>query len=417
MKIWKKGKRNGVLTLHDVVSVSAKTDGNANGQDSKLPDGHGGLGGSGGTGGPSRVDGSPGADGVTDIVGTVSEGSSASSDNLDERVCVLDLVGVLLGVGIDTLHALTLGSTLVTTLGSVDIVVETVKKTDSDDGRDALGHALHVAEFVDLTGAHGVVAEKAHSPTNRSTAFKELGVVTVVGLGHNFTVGELIGLEPIEGLLLCRAGDGGNAGLGLLLIDRQLRLRVLGFILNHSVVGDLGNLGIGRDGTSEEKRALDNHPPFHTGVLLDDAGVEERNEEDSRQKADTATSTHSDSSDVPAGLLVQTQVGGTLVHNGERANGGSNQEEERSTPDGPGDRVSPHVNEVLDQQEDNSTKATGNDGSHAETSEDGTKTLAVVPAPLNLGSTNSCNTDTGDSRDERVGGGDVGGVFGTPHHP
>ena len=75
------------------------------------------------------------------------------------------------------------------------------------------------------------------------------------------------------------------------------------------------------------------------------------------------------------------------------------------------------MNEVLDQQEDNSTKATGNDGSHAETSEDGTKTLAVVPAPLNLGSTNSCNTDTSDSRDERVGGGDVGGVFGAPHHP
>jgi hypothetical protein len=245
-----------VLTLHDVVSVSAKTDGNANGQDSKLPDGHGGLGCSGGTGGPGRVDGSPGADRVTDIVGTVSEGSSASSDNLNERVGVLDLVGVLLGVGIDTLHALTLGSTLVTTLGSVDIVVETVQKTDSDDGREALGHALHVAEFVDLTGTHGVVAEKAHSPTNRSTAFKEFGVVTVLGLGHDFTVGELIGLEPVNGLLLCRAWDGGNAGLGLLLIDRQVRLMVLGFILNHSVVRDLGNLRIGRNGAIEREEGL-----------------------------------------------------------------------------------------------------------------------------------------------------------------
>jgi hypothetical protein len=34
---------------------------------------------------------------------------------------VLDLVGVFLSIGIDTLHALALGCTLVTTLGSVDV--------------------------------------------------------------------------------------------------------------------------------------------------------------------------------------------------------------------------------------------------------------------------------------------------------
>ena len=192
---------------------------------------------------------------------------------------------------------------------------------------------------------------------------------------------------------------------------------LFGTVLHHSVVGDVGDLRASRNGTTEEQRALDEHPPFHTGVLLDHAGVEERNEEDSRQKTDTTASADSDSSNVPGGLLVQVQVGGALVHNGERANGSSNQEEERGTPDGPGDRVSPYVHQVLDHQEDDSAKATGNDRGHAKTSEDGTETLAIVPAPLNLGSTNSGNTDTGDSRDEGVGGGHVGGVLGTPHHP
>lgn len=124
-------------TFHDVVSVSAETDGNADSQDGELPHRNGGLGCSGGTGGPGGVDGGPGADGVADVVGAVGEGGGAGGDDLDEGVGVLDLVGVLFGVGVHTLHTFTLGSTLDTTLGGVNVVVEAVEKTDSEDSRDA----------------------------------------------------------------------------------------------------------------------------------------------------------------------------------------------------------------------------------------------------------------------------------------
>jgi hypothetical protein len=120
------------LTLHDVVTVGDKTDGNAQSQNSELPDGDCGLGSNGVTSRPGRVDSSPGADRVTDIIGTVSEGGSAGSQDLDERVGVLDLVGVLLGGIVNTLHALTLGGTGNTALSSVDIVVSTVGETDDD---------------------------------------------------------------------------------------------------------------------------------------------------------------------------------------------------------------------------------------------------------------------------------------------
>jgi hypothetical protein len=70
--------------LHDVVSVCDETEGEGGGEDSKLPDGDGGLGCRGVTSVPGRVDDSPGTDSVTDIVGTVSERGSAGSKNLDE---------------------------------------------------------------------------------------------------------------------------------------------------------------------------------------------------------------------------------------------------------------------------------------------------------------------------------------------
>jgi hypothetical protein len=152
------------LTLHDVVTVGAEAERNPESKDSQLPDGDRGLGTSSLASRPGRIDSSPGADRVTDIVGTVGEGSSAGSENLDERVGVLDLVGVLLGSGIDTLHTLTLRGADNTRLGSVDVVVETVKKTADDHGRKTLEECHHVADLVDLTGSHRVVAKEAHRP-------------------------------------------------------------------------------------------------------------------------------------------------------------------------------------------------------------------------------------------------------------
>lgn len=159
-----------LLTLHDVVSIGDKTNGDGRGEDSQLPDidGGGGLGGI--TGGPGTIDDSPGTDGVSNIVGAVSEGCSASSEDLDERIGVLNFVGVLLSVCIDARHAFALGSTSNTTLSGVDVVVHTVQGTTDDVCRDALEEDLHVCNFINLTGSHGVVAASPQSPAEGATA-------------------------------------------------------------------------------------------------------------------------------------------------------------------------------------------------------------------------------------------------------
>lgn len=75
------------------------------------------------------------------------------------------------------------------------------------------------------------------------------------------------------------------------------------------------------------------------------------------------------------------------------------------------------MDDNLDKGEDDGTKATSDGGGHTETGEDSTETVTLVPSPLNVGGTRGSNTDTGDGRDERVGGRDMGRVSSTPHHP
>jgi hypothetical protein len=132
------------LTLHDVVAVGDETERDHQRENGELPDGHGSLGRSSVTGRPARVDDGPGTDGVTNVVSTVGERGGASGENLDERVGVLDFVRVLLGVGVDAGHAGTLGSAGGTTLGGVDIVVETVEGAADNVGWNALGDYAHV---------------------------------------------------------------------------------------------------------------------------------------------------------------------------------------------------------------------------------------------------------------------------------
>ena len=70
----------------------------------------------------------------------------------------------------------------------------------------------------------------------------------------------------------------------------------------------------------------------------------------------------------------------------------------------------------LDQHEDDGTEAGRSGRCHSETSEDGTKTFALVPTPLYVGSTGNGDTNTSDGRDERVRRRDVSGVLGAPLH-
>lgn len=402
------------LTLHDVVTVGAETERNTDSKNSQLPDGNRGLGSSGLTSRPGSIDSSPGADGVTDIVGTVSEGSSAGSENLDERVGVLNLVGVLLGSGIDTLHTLTLGGTGNTRLGSVNIVVNTVQETADDHGRNALEEGGHVADLVDLTGSHGVVAKEAHRPAQGSAALQKLLTVTLLGLSHDFLVAQL-GRLGVDELLLLVAG----AGVLVVLINGTGVGRgfVVLIILDDGIVGNLGSLASGRDGTVEQQGTQNKHPPLDGVIPVEDASLDEGDEKDDGKKADTESGTQSHSNNIPSGLLAQAQVGRALVDNGESTDGGGDQEPEGRAVDSPGDGVLAHVDDDLDEGEDDGSKATRDDGGHSQTSEDSTQTLSVVPTPLNLRSTNSRNTNTSNGRDERVGRGDVSRVLGAPHDP
>ena len=108
--------------LHDVVTISDQSRRDGEGEHCKLPEGHGRLGPGGVARAPGCVDNGPGADRVADVVSAVRKGSSASSQDLHERVCVFDLVGVLLCVQVHSLHPAALWRACDAGLCSVDVV-------------------------------------------------------------------------------------------------------------------------------------------------------------------------------------------------------------------------------------------------------------------------------------------------------
>jgi hypothetical protein len=158
-------------------------------------------------------------------------------------------------------------------------------------------------------------------------------------------------------------------------------------------------------------------PPLDRVVSLDDLGVNVRDKEEGGKKADTTTGTHDDGDDVVGRLLVETERWRSLVDDGKSTNGTGDEEEEGRGVDCPRNGVLSDVNDELDQEEDGGTETSRDGGSHTETGKDGTETLSFVPSPLNLGSSNGGNSDTGDGGNERVGGRDVGRVSSTPHDP
>jgi hypothetical protein len=402
--------------LHDVVAVGDETKRQSSGEDGQLPNRNGSLGLGGVTGVPGRVDNSPRTDSVTDIVGAVSERGSAGSENLDEGVGVLDLVGVLRSVGVDALHAATLRRTVDTSLGSVDIVVSTVESTDNDHGGNALESDDHVPLLIDLTSLDLVLVEVAHGPAKRAALGPEPGVEAVLTLLHELLVAELAVL-----VLLMNNGSLLVVG-GCDVIRRAVRLLDLGLVgfvvvLDNSVVGNAGSLSTFGGGAAEEERPLEHVVPADGMISLDDLSVEVGDEDQQGDDSKTNTARDSDSSDIPRRLLVETEVGRSLVDDGQSTDGTSDQEEEGSSPDSPGNRVLAEVDGRLDEHEDYGTEAGGGSGSHSKTSEDSTKTLALIPSPLNVLCTGDGDTDTSDRGNKRVGGRDVSRVPCAPHDP
>ncbi|KAK6833440.1 hypothetical protein PG987_008134 [Apiospora arundinis] len=399
------------LTLHDVVTIGAETDRDPESEHSKLPDGDAGSLVGSLAGGPGVVDDSPGADRVTDIVGTVSERGSAGSEDLDEGVGVLDLVGVLLGGVVDTLHTDAIGSAGNTGLGGVDVVVETVEESGGNLGREALAGSHEVLLLVDLAGSHGVVAESAHRPANGATVGQKLSAELSIAFGLDLLVG-------LGGLAL-----GNNHSLLLLgvllavLLDRVGGVQGLVIVLDDGVLGNHSAVGLGNNRALQQERAHADVVPSHAGVALQDAGVQPGTKKTRAMMQTPAPVPTTTEAMYEGDFLPRPRLGGALIDNGQGADGSGDEEEERRGPDGPGGGVLAHVDNQLDHHEDGGTESSGDGRRHAQTGEDSTETLAVVPAPLDLGGTDSSNTNTGDSGDKGVGGRDVGRVTGAPHHP
>ena len=208
--------------------------------------------------------------------------------------------------------------------------------------------------------------------------------------------------------------------VGVIFTDRSWRAgggTFLLFVLDDSVVRDLGPVSIGRGWAFEEQRAQDEHPPLDGVVPLDNLGVHEGNEEEGRQERNTKACPQSNGGNIRPGLLVQAEAGRALVDDGHCANGTGDEEEQGRGVDGPRHGILAHVHHDLDEHEDGSGKAGGNGRSHPETGEDGTETLAAVPAPLDLAGPDGRDTDASDGGDERVGRRDVGRVSRAPHDP
>jgi hypothetical protein len=253
--------------LHDVVTVGDETKRQRSGENSELPNGNRGLGLRCFTSVPGTVDDSPRTDSVSNIVGAVSEGGSAGSEDLDERVGVLDLVGVLLSVAVDALHTATFGSTVDTSLGSVNVIVDTVESTDNNHSRDALESDEHVLLLVDLTSLDLVLVEVAHGPGERSTLVPELGVEALLTLGDELLVAELRVLGDNYALLSVVVHD------TLFRVVVVLRLLHLLVVLDNGVVGDNSSFGAFNSRAFEKKRSLEDVVPTNGVIALDDLGV------------------------------------------------------------------------------------------------------------------------------------------------
>jgi hypothetical protein len=243
--------------LHDVVAVGDETERQRGGQDSELPDGHGRLGLCCVAGGPGRVDDGPGADSVTNVVGAVGKRGSAGSQDLHERVRVLDLVGVLGRMAVHTLHTLALGSAVDTSLRGVDVVVYSVQAAYDDHGGDALERDDHVLLLVDFTGADLVLVEVAHGPCEGALLGAKLGVETLLALGDELLVAELAVLGN-DGALLSIAGH--DAVVGVAVDGFGLEVLV---VLDDGVVADTSGLGSLGCGALEEERPHEGMVPAH----------------------------------------------------------------------------------------------------------------------------------------------------------
>ena len=73
---------------------------------------------------------------------------------------------------------------------------------------------------------------------------------------------------------------------------------------------------------------MEEHVPLESVILLDDLCVHIWHKEQGGHESHTCTRAHGDCSNIGWRLLVETKVGGPLVHDGQGTDGGSDKEKE-----------------------------------------------------------------------------------------
>lgn len=308
----------GVLTSHDVITVSDETEADRQSDDGDLPEGDRSFGTDRLACRPSGVHGGPDAHGVSDVVGAVREGCRAGGDDLHERVQVLDFVGVFGSVRVHAVHAAAFRGSEDADLGAVDVVGHAVEGADDDLGWDAHEGGFEVVDFVDGAGSELVVVKGAHGPAQGSFLLSKLFVVLLASLGKKKAVG-------LARVLVQRGLDGVGGSvdvdcrdlLGVSVRERRLGLCIRAFdvagVLYDSIVGDLGKLSIGWCWLLEQQRSLDDIPDVDGVILLDHLGVNEGDEEQGGDNEQSKTDTECYSRDIPSGLVSKTQSRRALV--------------------------------------------------------------------------------------------------------
>lgn len=84
-------------------------------------------------------------------------------------------------------------------------------------------------------------------------------------------------------------------------------------MVDDGIVGDLGKLGISRGGALEQEGSEEDVVELQGVVLLDDLSVNIGNEEKSSQEEQTEASTEGDTGNVPARLVVEAELGRSLI--------------------------------------------------------------------------------------------------------
>ncbi len=152
--------------------------------------------------------------------------------------------------------------------------------------------------------------------------------------------------------------------------------------------------------------------------MLDDLGVDVGDKEKGGEEGDATAGAHGDGGDVPRGLLVQAELGRTLVDDGEGADGAGDEEEERERcrrPTGAGFLRMWTTN--LMSRKMVAAKPPEMAGAMPRPAKMAPRPLPSFQPHWTCDGADGGDTDTGDGGDERVGGRDVSRVPRAPHDP